>query len=41
MPALNERTKSPKIEKEGKEDTVVIEREPFKKRWKLLDDFKN
>jgi hypothetical protein len=40
MPILNERTKSPKIILKGKDNTVTIKKEPFKKRWKLLDDFK-
>jgi hypothetical protein len=40
MPALKGRTKSPKIEIKGKEDTVTIKKEPSKKRWKLLNDFK-
>jgi hypothetical protein len=41
MPALNRRTKSPKIMLEGKNDTIIIKRKPFKKRWKLLDDLKD
>jgi hypothetical protein len=41
MPALNGKTKSPEIKKEGKEDIIIIEKEPSKKRWKLLDDLKD
>jgi predicted aspartyl protease len=40
VPALNGKTKSPEIVSEGRDDTVAIEREPSKKRWKLLDDLK-
>jgi hypothetical protein len=45
MPALNGRPKSPKVILEKKDNTVVIniaiKREPSKKHWKLLDDFKD
>jgi hypothetical protein len=45
VPALNGRTKSPEVILEGKDDTVTInvaiEKEPSKKRWKLLDDLKS
>jgi hypothetical protein len=32
MPALNGKTKNPKIILEEKKDTVIIKKEPFKKR---------
>jgi hypothetical protein len=44
MPILNGKTKSPEVILKEKNDTVtinvIIEKEPSKKRWKLLDDFK-
>jgi hypothetical protein len=41
MPTLNRRTKSPKIVLEKKDNIITIKREPSKKRWKLLNDFKD
>jgi hypothetical protein len=45
MPALNGKTKSPEVMLERKNNTVIIniaiEKEPSKKRWKLLNDLKN
>jgi hypothetical protein len=41
VPILNEKTKSPEIVLKGKDNIIIIKREPSKKRWKLLDDFKD
>jgi hypothetical protein len=41
VPALNRKTKSPKIVLKKKKDEIIIKRKPFKKRWKLLDDLKS
>jgi hypothetical protein len=41
VPTLNRKTKSPKIILEKRDNIIIIKREPSKKRWKLLDDFKN
>ena len=38
---LNKRTKSSKIVLKGKDNIIIIKREPPKKRWKLLNDFKD
>jgi hypothetical protein len=40
VPILNERTTSPEIALKGKDNTIAIEKEPSKKRWKLLNDLK-
>jgi hypothetical protein len=40
VPALSGKAKSPEIVLERKDDAAAIKREPFKKRWKLLDDLK-
>jgi hypothetical protein len=41
IPTLNRRTKSPEIVLKEKEDIIAIKREPSKKRWKLLNNFKD
>jgi hypothetical protein len=45
MSVLNGKTKSPEIILKGKDDTVAInvaiKKKPSKKRWKLLNNFKN
>jgi hypothetical protein len=41
MPALNRRTKSPKVMLEGKNNIIIIKKKPSKKRYKLLNDFKD
>jgi hypothetical protein len=41
MPALNRKTKSPKKVLKGKNDIIIIKKKPSKKRWKLLNNFKN